>query len=245
MRPTAIITGASRGIGAAVLRRFSDSHDCIVLGLTRPQHCTMFIKEDLAEGPTVAAACQELAEYLTSRGVTPEVLVNNAGGAQPATAMAITPDHIQRDLTLNLVAPMMLTRVVLEPMRAAGQGSIVNVSSTAAKPGVAYLPAYSAANAGLIAYTQSLAAEVGPFGVRANCVCPGAVDTAGADDGRREISRLHGLRPDEYQAAMARRTGLGRLLEPDEVADVIYWLALAGRAVNGQAINVCGTLTMG
>ena len=245
MKPTAIITGASRGIGAAVLRRFSDSHDCVVLGLTRPEHCATFIKVDLAEGPAVEAACEDLAQYLTSRGVTPEVLINNAGGARPSTATAITSDQIQRDVTLNLIAPMLVTRVVLESMRTAGQGAIVNVSSTAARPGVAYLPAYSAANAGLIAYTQSLAAEVGPDGVRANCVCPGAVDTAGADDGRREISRLHGLPPDEYQDAMARRTGLGRLLEPDEVADVIHWLAVGGRAINGQAINVCGTLTMG
>jgi NAD(P)-dependent dehydrogenase (short-subunit alcohol dehydrogenase family) len=122
---------------------------------------------------------------------------------------------------------------------------VVNVASTAGRTGVRYLPTYSAAKAGLIAYTQSVADEHASSGVRANCVCPGAVATALATAGRAELSRRNGLDPGAYEAAMAARTGLGRLLDADEVAEVVVWLGTGvGRAVNGQTINVCGTASM-
>ena len=153
---------------------------------------------------------------------------------------------VHADLTLNLLAPMLLANAVVGGMRAAADGAIVTISSTAGRTGVAYLHAYSAAKAGLITFTQSLAAECAADGVRVNCVCPGAVDTRSARDGRQELSRLHGQHPRAYEDVMVSRTGLGRLVSADEVADVVCWLATdAGRAVNGQVINVCGTLTMG
>jgi NAD(P)-dependent dehydrogenase (short-subunit alcohol dehydrogenase family) len=247
MRPIAVVTGASRGIGAAVVRRLTDGgHDCVAIGLNQPETCALFIRADLSDAVAAETAGRELGGYLRARCAAPAVLVNNAGGAPPATAVDITPDQVHRDITLNLVTPILLTRVVLDRMRDSGNGVVVNVSSTAGRTGVAYLPAYSAAKAGLIAYTQSLAAEAAAYGVRVNCVCPGAVDTEGADNGREGLALLHGLERDAYQEAMAGRTGLGRLLQPAEVADVVHWLvADAGPAVNGQTINVCGTLMMG
>lgn len=245
MRPVAVVTGASRGIGASILERLSQSHDCIVIGRTRPSRCTRFISADLTNSIATEEAATELDYWLRSRGTPPALLVNNAGGAKPATAIDIPPEQLRQDITLNLLAPMLLTRVALRAMKAEGAGAIVNVSSIAGRSGVAHLPAYSAAKAGLIAYTQSVAQEAIHFGVRVNCVCPGAVDTTGAAEGRQQLSRLHGREPNAYQDHMADRTGLGRLIRPEEVAEVVYWLALRTNALNGQTINVCGTLAMG
>ncbi|MGY0237008.1 SDR family NAD(P)-dependent oxidoreductase [Longispora urticae] len=248
MTPVAVLTGASRGIGAAVLGRLvDDGFACVVVGLSRPAAgVAEFIRRDLSDPADVAAAAVDLRDVLAAMGRPARLLVNNAGGAFPRAGHELEPARVGADVTLNLVAPMVLASTVLVGMREAGEGSIVNVASTAGRTGVAYLHAYSAAKAGLIALTQSLAAEYADQGVQVNCVCPGAVATGSAHDGRAELSRLHGLDPADYEKGMASRTGLGRLLAADEVAEAVHWLGLrAGRAVNGQTLNVCGTLTRG
>ncbi|WP_167486428.1 SDR family NAD(P)-dependent oxidoreductase [Nocardia terpenica] len=249
MKPTAVLTGASRGIGAAVLESLvEDGHHCLVIGRTEPETigaAVDFMAAELSDRATVAALPAEVMSYLERRGGPAAVLVNNAGGGYPCPADVLDPETAAAEVTLNLLAPMMLVRAVLPGMIAAGAGTIVNVASTAERPGVPYLHAYSASKSGLVAYTQSLAAEVAPKGIRANCVCPGAVATEMATTGRAELARLHGLAPGGYEAEMARRTGLDRLLDPREVAAAVRWLCSAGSgAVNGQTINVCGTLSM-
>ncbi|MGH3829167.1 MAG: SDR family NAD(P)-dependent oxidoreductase [Pseudonocardiaceae bacterium] len=250
MNPIAVLTGASRGIGKAILARLvSDGYECLVIGLSAPEALpgvVRFLEHDLADLVSVAAAAQAVRSHLNGLGRPATLLVNNAGGAHPRPAGGLGLDDVRADITLNLLAPMLLADAVVGGMRAASDGAIVNISSTAGRTGVAYLHTYSAAKAGLIAFTQSLAAECAADGVRVNCVCPGAVDTRSARDGRQELSRLHGQHPHAYADAMVSRTGLGRLINADEVAEVVSWLAAdAGRAVNGQTINFCGTLSMG
>jgi NAD(P)-dependent dehydrogenase (short-subunit alcohol dehydrogenase family) len=247
MRPVAVLTGGSRGIGAAILTRLLGcGYDCLVFGLSDPGvQGIEFVRTDLSATDDTARAAAYLRELGGgSRAVS--LLVNNAGGGMPSRLDDTDGRRINRDLALNLIAPMLLASAVLPGMRAAGTGVIINVSSTAGRTGVAFLHTYSAAKAGLIAFTQSLAAECIPHGIWAYCVCPGAVATMSAANGRAELSRLHGLEPDTYQSAMERRTGLGRLIQPDEVAEVVQWLARhGGPALSGQTLNVCGTLMMG
>lgn len=246
MKPVAVLTGGSRGIGAAVLTRLLDSgYSCLVIGLSDPKISGVrFLRADLSKqaGTARAAAClQELGSDNPAG-----LLVNNAGGGMPSRLADTDWVRANRDVELNLTAPMVLASTVLPGMRTAGTGTIINVASTAGRMGVAFLHTYSAAKAGLIAFTQSLAAESSPDGVQAYCVCPGAVATASAGDGRAELSHLNDLETDVYENAMAQRTGLGRLVQPDEVAEVVHWLALhGGPALSGQTLNVCGTLTMG
>jgi NAD(P)-dependent dehydrogenase (short-subunit alcohol dehydrogenase family) len=247
MKPLAVLTGGSRGIGAAILRRLLDAgYRCVVVGLTDPGlGATEFIQADLTDVTATGRAVAHLRE-ITSRGQRISLLVNNAGGGAPSRLAEADHAQLSRDLALNLTSPMLLTSAVLPGMHEAGAGAIINVASTAGRSGVAFLHAYSAAKAGLIAFTQSLAAECAPHGVRAYGVCPGAVATESASHGRAELSRLHGLEPNSYETAMAQRTGLGRLVQPDEVAEVVQWLAVHGSpALSGQTLNVCGTLTMG
>ena len=248
MSPVAVLTGGSQGIGLAVLRRLLDSgHRCLVIGRSVPEveGRMTFMRHDLTDPVEATDAAASVAEFSATHGSV-SLLVNNAGGADPVSAADIDASTVERDVTLNLTAPMLLCAAVLPGMLGAQGGSIVNIASTAGRGGVGHLPTYSAAKAGLIAYTQSLAAEHAASGVRSNCVCPGAVVSTSAGRGREELSRRNGLEPNAYEAAMAARTGLGRLLDPDEVAEVVMWLGLgASRAVNGQTVNVCGALSMG
>lgn len=247
MKPVAVLTGGSRGIGAAILTRLLGcGYYCVVIGLSDPGASgTEFVRANLSDPDDTARAAVYVRE-LGSGNRPVSLLVNNAGSGMPSRLADTDTAQLNRDLALNLTAPMLLASAVLPGMSAAGAGTIVNVSSTAGRTGVAFLHTYSAAKAGLIAFTQSLAAECSPHGVRAYCVCPGAVATSSARHGRAELSRLHGLEPDAYESAMAQRTGLGRLVQPDEVAEIVQWLAVhGGPALSGQTLNVCGTLTMG
>jgi NAD(P)-dependent dehydrogenase (short-subunit alcohol dehydrogenase family) len=247
MTPLAVLTGGSRGIGAAILARLrSSGYDCLVIGLSRPGgNGVDFVRADLSSPDDTARAAAYL-RGLSEANRPVSLLVNNAGGGLPTRLADTDGAQVNRDLALNLTAPILLTSAILPGMQAAGAGAIINVASTAGRTGVAFLHAYSAAKAGLIAFTQSLAAESTPQGVRAYCVCPGAVATTSAGQGRAELSRLHGLEPDAYETTMVQRNGLGRLVQPDEVAEIVQWLALhGGPALSGQALNVCGTLTMG
>lgn len=247
MRPLAVLTGGSRGIGATILARLLRcGYDCVVIGLSDPGVSgTEFIRANLSNAGDTARAAAYLRE-LSSEHRPVSLLVNNAGGGMPSRLADTDSAQINRDLALNLTGPILLASAVVPGMRAAGAGAIVNVASTAGRTGVAFLPTYSAAKAGLIAFTQSLAAECAPHGVRAYCVCPGAVATTSASQGRAALARLHGVEAGAYEIAMAQQTGLGRLVQPDEVAEIVQWLAInGGLALSGQTINACGTLAMG
>lgn len=251
MSPVAVLTGGSRGIGAAILDRLiADGYECLVIGMSPPtgDHANRaaFLERDLSTRGGVIAAVEDVEGHITTAGRPAELLVNNAGGGWPTPIEDLSMPVVERELCLNLTVPMLLSRAVLPGMRGAGRGSIVNVGSVAGRQGVRYLHSYGAAKAGLVAFTQSLAAEVADDGVRVNCVVPGAVDTQGARAGRREISRRLGIDADDYERAMTARNGVSRLLGPGEVADVIAWLAQPERrGLTGQAINVCGTMVMG
>ncbi|MGH7184943.1 MAG: SDR family NAD(P)-dependent oxidoreductase, partial [Pseudomonadota bacterium] len=245
MKQVAVLTGGSRGIGSAIVARLLESgYDCLVIGLSDPGVAGAdFVRTDLSDPDDTARTAAYLRE-LGSGNRPVSLLVNNAGGGMPSRLADADSAHITHDLVLNLTAPILLTSAVLPGMCEAGAGAIINVASTAGRTGVAFLHTYSAAKAGLIAFTQSLAAECAPYGIRAYCVCPGAVATNSARAGRAELSRLHGMEPDTYEDVMAQRTGLGRLVQPDEVAEIVQWLAIhGGPAISGQTLNICGTLT--
>lgn len=251
MKPIAVLTGGSRGIGAEILARLLGAdHDVLVIGLSPPvgpvDGRVVFSHCDLAAGEGVRAAATAIEVYLHARGRPADVFIHNAGGALPRPIDDLQADEIQHDITLNLIAAILLARAIVPGMRAAGRGRIVNIASTAGRAGVPYLHSYSAAKAGLIAFTQSLAAETASHGVRVNCVCPGGVETESARTGRDALSALHGLPTGEYEQRLARATGLSRLLHPSEVAEVVLWLASSSAAgVTGQTVNVCGVLEMG
>ncbi|MEU4283595.1 SDR family NAD(P)-dependent oxidoreductase [Nocardiopsis dassonvillei] len=243
----AILTGGATGIGAAILRRLRMmNYKTLVIGLSPPApDQVVFARHDLTAQEEIEGAVQDVRAFLSEHGRPADILINNAGGGMPCRAESLSAEVLANDISLNLVAPMLLSAAVLPGMKLAGRGVIVNVASTAGRTGVAYLHGYAAAKAGLLAFTQSLAIECAPDGIRVNAVCPGAVESEMAAKGRAELSQLRGLAPEIYERGMANATGLGRLLTPNEVAEVVCWVAEGSeRPMTGQAINVCGTIEM-
>lgn len=244
----ALITGATKGIGADIARAFAEAGAALVLSgrdveeLRAAQSAlanrygadvhTVAMDLTLTDGPA------ELAERATNAYGGLDVLVNNAGISHPAPAVDTDPAQFDVTIAVNLRAPALLASAVGAAMVEQGTGgSIVTIASAAA---LAPLPdhyAYCASKAGLLMATKVLARELGPYGIRANSVCPTVVLT---EMGQRVWG-------EEAKAApMIARIPLGRFAVPHEVSDAVVWLASdAASMINGVDIPVDGGYTMG
>ena len=229
----AVVTGASRGIGLAIVRAFVAEGAYVVAGARRPTADL----EELASSGSVRVVSVDLAtprgvaELAAAAGSRVDVLVNNVGGsvARPGGFASVTDDDWVATLSLNLLAAVRMTRAVLDGMVAAGTGSIVNVGSANARLPDPNIIDYSSAKAALVNFAKALSKEVAQYGVRVNTVSPGPVAT----------SRW---RADQI-AAVSQRMLTGRLTRPDEVADVVLMLAsVRTAAVTGAVWDVDGGL---
>lgn len=232
---TALITGGSRGIGAAAVHAFACAGfraaffyrmDETAAQAVARETGAVAIRCDVSDPDCVRRACREAERELGHI----DALVNNAGIAQQKLLTDITDDDWRRMLDVNLSAAFYVIRSVLPGMISRKSGSIVNVSSIWGQVGASCEVHYSAAKAGLIGLTRALAKEVGPSGVTVNCVCPGVIQT----------DMLGGFTPDDL-TALAEETPLGRLGTPQEVAAAILWLCQGDAVfVTGQVIGVGG-----
>jgi NAD(P)-dependent dehydrogenase (short-subunit alcohol dehydrogenase family) len=242
---TCLVTGASRGIGAAVAARQSaDGHRVALLGrdagslegvaagLPGP---ALTLAADVTDPPAVEAALQRLE----GEWGPVEVLVSNAGAGTAAPVVDTTDEAWARMLELNLTAPFRLLRRTLPAMTAQGWGRVVVIASVVAKRGEAQVAAYTAAKHGVLGLVRAAAAEVARTGVTVNAVCPGYVDTPMTDETVAAIASRSGRSPEEARAALARRQPIGRLVDPAEVAEAVAFCLVNG-AVTGQGINVDG-----
>jgi NAD(P)-dependent dehydrogenase (short-subunit alcohol dehydrogenase family) len=199
------------------------------------------------EGPSLAVPADvtdpvelEAAFAATERQWGPvEVLVVAAGAGTASPVVDTTDDAWQRMLDLNLTAPFRCLRRALPSMLDQGWGRVIVVASVAAKHGEARVAGYSASKHGVLGLVRSAAAEVARSGVTVNAVCPGYVDTPMTDASVAAVSARTGYTEDEARAKLAGRQPIGRLISPDEVADVVAMLVGNG-GINGQGINVDG-----
>ncbi len=229
---TAVVTGGSRGIGLAVVRGLAATGARVIAGarsssdeieaLSRNEQVT-FAEVDLAD-PAGPGRLIELA------GDSVDILVNNVGSARarPGGFLSITDEDWATSLTLNLLAAVRATRAALPGMLAAGSGSIVMTCSVNARlPDPAVLD-YSAGKAGLAGFAKALSKEVGPRGIRVNTVSPGPVATdlwLGRDGVAATISHATGARAADVESQAAGASATGRFSRPEEVADLILYLA--------------------
>jgi NAD(P)-dependent dehydrogenase (short-subunit alcohol dehydrogenase family) len=220
-----VVTGGTRGIGAAVAKRFTDLGDRVV-ALGRAD-C------DVTDEAAVAEVFGSLGEV--------DVLVNNAGISASAPLAKTSTADWRSQLDVNATGAFLCTRAVLPGMMARNDGRIVTVASTAGRAGQAYTAAYSASKHAVVGLTRAVAAEVAGTGVTANAVCPTFVRTDMTAKNVRRIAEITGRSTEDSERVITSLSPLGRLLEPDEVAFAVVFLAAReAAAVNGQAIVLDG-----
>lgn len=239
----ALVTGGGSGIGKAIATALIGAGATVtVVGrnadkLARVASSTGASQQiaDVTDRDQVARAFSAAAK---DNGPV-SILVNNAGAAESASFTKMRDELWDQMIAVNLTGVYNCTRAVVESMLAAGDGRIVNIASTAALTGYAYIAAYSAAKHGVIGLTRSLALEFAKKGVTVNAVCPGYTNTEIVDIALDNIVATTGRSREEALAELVKSNPQGRLVEPAEVADTVIWLCRQG-SVNGQAITIAG-----
>lgn len=239
MNKTVLITGASRGIGAATALYFAQNNYRVALNYYRSQAAVETLAAKLkTQGADVLTVCGDVADPAQAEKTVKtvaehfgrlDVLINNAGIAQQKLLTDITDEDYNRMLGVNLNGVFYCCRAAASYMLHEHSGSIVNVSSVWGVAGASMETHYSAAKAGVVGFTKALAKELGPSNIRVNCVAPGVIDT-----------EMNANFSAEDLKALADETPLGRLGTAEEVAEAIYFFADRAAFVTGQVLGVDG-----
>ncbi|TYL45223.1 SDR family oxidoreductase [Nocardioides sp. BGMRC 2183] len=245
VRRTAVVTGAARGIGAAVARRLAaDGMAVAVLDLDESA-CAAVVEEiraaggdaravgcDVADPASVTAAVERIAAELGA----PTVLVNNAGIIRDNLLFKMSVEDFDAVTAVHLRGAFLMTQAVQRHMVAAEYGRVVNLSSTSAL-GNRGQANYAAAKAGVQGFTKTVAFELGRFGVTANAIAPGFIET----DMTAATAARVGVEFEEYKLAAAAQIPVARTGRPDDIAHAVSFFASEGAGyVSGQVLYVAG-----
>jgi 2-hydroxycyclohexanecarboxyl-CoA dehydrogenase len=234
----AFVTGGARGIGAAIATRLAAEGAEVLIGDLDAEAAGRLAATLGARALPLDVADAAAAERVVDGAGPLDVLVNNAGVDDFAFFSAMTPDRWRRLLAINLEGVLACTHAALPAMQRAGYGRIVNIASEAGRLGAKGNAAYAAAKGGVIAFTRSIARESGRYGITANAIAPGPIDTP----------LLNALRERGGQivAAMTAATELRRLGRPEEVAAAVAFLASEEASyITGETLGVSGGMGIG
>ena len=239
----AIITGASRGIGFAIARKLHQEGASVVLCARSPVRDfptdrSLAVTMDVRDAKSVDAGIRGIVDRFGKI----DIVVNNAGisGVTPVDAADTAPwlDIIQT----NVLGTYFVTRAAIPHIPNGGR--IIMISSVLGKFGVPGYSAYCTAKTGLIGFTRSLALELAPRKITVNAICPGWTDTEMARSGMRDIAASEGITVEEFKKIAMSRVPLGEMVEPEEVANLVAFLAgETGNRITGQAVSICGGST--
>jgi 3-oxoacyl-[acyl-carrier protein] reductase len=232
---TALVTGASRGIGRAIAEELARGGASVVLGYrTGKDECETLASSLGGSAVQADVSSPEDAKRLVEEAGDVDILVNNAGLTRDGVLARMSDDDWRTVLETNLFSVFYTCRAVTRPMMKKRSGAIVNVSSIVGVHGNWGQTNYAASKAGIIGFTKSLARELGSRGVRANVVAPGYVKT-----------QLTDVLPEEATEAMLSNTPLGRLGEPEDVAGAVRFLCSDEASfITGEVLLVDGGLGM-
>ncbi|MGV9569521.1 SDR family NAD(P)-dependent oxidoreductase [Streptomyces nigra] len=229
---TAVVTGASKGIGLAIVEALVQAGAHVVAGsrTTSERLKTLAEEGSVTWVPVDLAEPEAAGELVAAAGGRVEVLVNNVGTAPARTGgfLSVTDEEWRRTIDLNLLAAVRVTRAALPVMLDAGDGSVITVGSVNATLPEPLVIDYSAGKAALVAFSKALSKEVGPKGVRVNTVSPGPVETElwlGGGGVAQTVSDAAGITPDDVVAQASKSTVTGRFSQPAEIADLVVFLA--------------------
>ena len=244
----AIVTGGGTGIGAATVGLLAAYGASTVIGSRKVENLHR-VAEDIraATGRQVLSveadvrdeqSCARLVDRTVSEFGRVDILVNNAGGSYMFPFLQTPVERYDNNMNLNLRGPYVLSQAVAPHMIASGGGAIINISSAAGISGVKGGAVYSAAKAGLQMLTRVIAAELGPKGIRCNCIAVGGVASEGA---LRSWARFG-----ESAASMGARVPLRRVGQPDDIAwGVLYFAGAMSSWVSGQTLAIDGGPLLG
>ncbi|MET7996882.1 SDR family oxidoreductase [Amycolatopsis sp. NPDC005232] len=225
MKRLVVVTGGTRGIGAAIAERFTAAGDTV--------HAPGRRECDVTDE-------QAVRSYFADLGPV-DVLVNNAGISSSAPTAKTSLEDWRAQFEVNATGAFLCTREVLPGMRSRDRGRIVTVASTAGHVGYRYTTGYTASKHAVVGLMRAVAAELTGTGVTANAVCPAFVRTDMTADSVARIRERTGRDEADAEAALAAASPLGRLLEPSEVAfAVAFFAAEEAAAINGQTLVLDG-----
>ena len=241
-----VITGGGRGIGAAIAERFDAMGATITLmgrteatlaEVAEPLSNAGYQTTDVTERESV---CSAFERAVAERGNV-AVLINNAGAAKSAPFERTSTDLWDAMLAVNLTGLFNCQQQVLNGMREAKWGRIVNVVSTAGMIGYAYVSAYCAAKHGAIGLTRALALETARDGITVNAICPGFTETDLLEDSIQNIMKTTGRDREAAEKSLKAVNPQRRFIQPEEIAATAAWLCSPGsESVTGQSLAVAG-----
>ena len=245
-----LVTAGAAGIGRAIARTFLDHgarvHVCDVdrAALDEARRLLPAVTQTVADVARLADVDRLFADVRRDLGGL-DVLVNNAGIAGPTAKVEdIAPEDWERCIAVDLNGMFYCTRLAMPLLKAAGGGSIINLSSVAGRLGFPMRSPYAAAKWGVVGFTKSLAIEAGPDGVRVNCLQPGNVEGERIDRVIDAKAKAFGIPFDAQKQKLLDTVSLRTFVTAQDIANMALFLATdAGKHISGQALSICGDIT--